>query len=170
MDLARWLALATVAAACLCDVRSRKIPNTLTFGAALAAVVCHAWTGGMSAVGIGLAGWVAGCLLFFPLFALGGMGAGDVKLLAAVGAWLGPSQALWVALYGSLAGGVMALGVAVARRYTGEAIANICGLLLHWRVAGFRPQPGLTLETSTAPKLPFAFPLAAGTVAAIWFR
>ena len=43
-------------------------------------------------------GWLLGAALFFLIFALRGMGAGDVKLLAAVGAWLGPAQVIWVAL------------------------------------------------------------------------
>ena len=56
--------------ACIVDVRTRRIPNALTLGAAL-----------------------------------GGMGAGDVKLLAALGAWLGPRETLWLAAYSGVAGG-----------------------------------------------------------------
>ena len=52
-----------------------------------------------------MGGWMLGAALFFPVFALRGMGAGDVKLLAAVGAWLGPLQVVCVALVTSIAGG-----------------------------------------------------------------
>ena len=62
------------------------------------------------------AGWATGLALFVPLYALGGMGAGDVKLLGAIGAWLGPMGAVWTGLYGAIAGGVLALAVAVWQR------------------------------------------------------
>ena len=57
--------------------------------------------------------WIVGVALFFPFFALGGMGAGDVKLLAALAAWLGPIDAVYMAMFSSIAGGVIGLGVTV---------------------------------------------------------
>ena len=57
----------------------------------------------------GVGGWLLGAALFFPMFALRGMGAGDVKLLAAVGAWLGPAQVVWWRSDTSIAGGVLGL-------------------------------------------------------------
>ena len=54
--------------------------------------------GGLPGLGLSLGGWLVGCALFLPWFLLRGMGAGDVKLLAALGAWLGPRDALWIAL------------------------------------------------------------------------
>ena len=66
--------------------------------------------------GHSVGGWMLGAALFFPMFALRGMGAGDVKLLAAVGAWLGPLPVVSVALITAIAGGVAAPGrVAGAR-------------------------------------------------------
>ena len=56
-----------------------------------------------------MAGWIVGLLVFLPLFALRAMGGGDVKLLAAFGAWLGPALVFWVAVYGAIAGGLLAL-------------------------------------------------------------
>ena len=78
------------AVACLADLGWRRIPNVVTFGGAALALVTAAATGGVSAFGLAAGGWLVGLLLFLPLFALGGLGAGDVKLLAALGAWLGP--------------------------------------------------------------------------------
>ena len=85
-------------AACVTDFRSRRIPNVLTFGASAAAVVFSGVTNGWAGLGWALAGWGVGCALFLPWFLLGGMGAGDVKLLAALGAWAGPGTALWIAV------------------------------------------------------------------------
>ena len=90
MTFTHFFVGALLALACISDVRTRRIPNALTFSAVATAVVFHLLTGGWSAAGWSFAGCLLGALLFFPMFALRGMGAGDVKLLAAVGAWLGP--------------------------------------------------------------------------------
>ena len=125
---------------------------------------------GLPGLGHALAGWAVGCALFLPFFLLGGMGAGDVKLLAALGAWLGPSTILFVALYAGVAGGVMAVMVSLARGYMKQLFTNLWGLLIFWRIAGLQPMPGLTLRTASSPRLPYALPISAGTVAALWFR
>jgi prepilin peptidase CpaA len=162
------VALAVVA--CLFDVRSRRIPNLLTIPAGIAGVLFHIGSGGWSGAGAGAVGAAVGFGLFFPLFALGGMGAGDVKLMAALGAWLGPAGAAWTALYAAIAGGVMAVAVALARGYLRTALANIWTLLGFWRFAGIRPLEGVTLETSKSPRLPYAVPITAGLIATLWFH
>src|SRR5438132_1059179 len=75
--------------ACGFDLRTRRIPNALTFGAALLGLVFHAVIGGVSGFGSSLGGLATGLAIFFPIFALGGLGGGDVKLLACIGAWVG---------------------------------------------------------------------------------
>jgi len=111
-----------------------------------------------------------GAALFFPLFALGGMGAGDVKLLAAIGAWLGPAGAVWTGLFGAVAGGIMALVVALARGYASTAMRNLGRLLHVWSVAGVQPVEGLTLDNTASPRLPYALPLAAGAMVTLWMH
>jgi prepilin peptidase CpaA len=106
----------------------------------------------------------------FPLFVLGGMGAADVKLLAAVGAWLGPAGALWTGLYGAVAGGVLALIVSVARGYAGTALKNVGRMLRLWTVVGIQPVAGLTLAEKTTVRLPYALPLAAGALVTLWLH
>jgi prepilin peptidase CpaA len=159
-----------LAVACVSDVRTRRIPNVLTLSAAGGALLFHLATGGWSAAGWSLAGLFVGALLFFPMFALRGMGAGDVKLLAAVGAWLGPGQVAIVALATSIAGGVIALVVALAYGYLRTAVSNLFVLLMHWRVAGVRPLPAVTLERAKGPRLAYAFPIAIGTVVTLWLK
>ena len=116
------------------------------------------------------AGWFVGALLFFPFFALGGMGAGDVKLMAALGAWLGPAESVWLALFASIAGGVFGVIVALAHGYLRTALTNLWLMMTHWRVAGLRPVPGVTLAQTTGPRLAYAIPIAIGVLCTIWRR
>jgi prepilin peptidase CpaA len=165
----QWLgAFVLAGTACWFDVRTRRIPNRLTFPAAalgmMAATVAHGGPGALaSAVGL-----VVGLGLFFPLFVLKGLGAGDVKLMGALGAWLGSSVVLGVAFYTALAGGVLAIVLMVRHRYGRQAVRNLWLLLTHWRVFGLRPLDALTLETSKGPKLPYALPIAVGLALAFW--
>lgn len=152
------------------DLRTRRIPNLLTFGAAAAGLVFGAVDGGGYGLGMAALGWLVGVLLFLPIFALRGMGAGDVKLLAALGAWLGPVDTLYLALLTSMAGGVAALIVSAAGGYLRQAFSNIWLMLMHWRVAGPRPVPGLTLGDTTSPRLAYAIPIAIGAVCTLWLR
>ena len=110
----------------------------------------------------------AGLALFFPLFALGGLGAGDVKLLGAFGAWLGAGDVIGVALFSALAGAVLAIVTAVATGYVRQALRNVWGLLCFWRVMGIKPMPELTLEYSAGPRLAYAVPMLTGLVTKLW--
>lgn len=164
------MALAIVAMACATDVRTRRIPNTLTLGGTVLALVYAVYAGGIQGALASLAGWATGLAIFLPIFLLRGLGAGDVKLMACLGAWLGPTLALWTAAYAALAGGVAALAVALATGYMRTAVDNLYLLLSHFRVAGVRPHPDLTLERGKGPRLPYALPIAAGTVVAMWLH
>ena len=165
----QWLGASALAAAgCWFDLRTRRIPNRLTFPAAavgvVAASVAHGGPGAVSSV----AGLLLGLALFFPLFLLKGLGAGDVKLMGALGAWLGTSMIFGVAFYTSLAGGALALVLIGRHGYARQAARNLWLLLAHWRVFGIRPLDSLTLETSAGPKLPYALPIAVGLALAYW--
>jgi prepilin peptidase CpaA len=156
--------------ACLTDSMWRRVPNVLTLGAAVLAVVTRFVVEGWSGIGWSVAGWSVGLLILLPLFALRGMGGGDVKLLAAFGAWLGPRLVAWTGLYGAIAGGVLAVAVTLWHGSFRRTLANVLLLAMHWRVAGLRPVEGLTLETSHSPKLPYAIPLTVGLVVALWLE
>ncbi len=167
--MSQWFgAFALAGAACWFDVRTRRIPNWLTFPAAAAGLVAATLAhGGQGTVSSG-SGLLVGLALFFPLFVLRGLGAGDVKLMGALGAWLGTSVIFGVAFYTTLAGGVLALGLMVAHGYARQAARNLWLLLTHWRVFGLKPLNSLTLETSAGPKLPYALPIATGVALTFW--
>jgi prepilin peptidase CpaA len=170
LNLLQIFVAALVLTAGVWDVRTRRIPNALTFSAAIAGLIFHGVTGGWTGAGWSLAGWFVGAALFFPFFALRGMGAGDVKLLAAVGAWLFPAQAVLAALLTSIAGGVIGVAVALNHRYLTTALWNVWTLLTHWRVAGIQPLPDVTLDEARGPRLAYAVPIAIGTMVTLWLR
>jgi prepilin peptidase CpaA len=163
------LVVLTVGAiACFTDVRSRRIPNALTFAAAAAGVVFHTVASGWEGLQLSVSGWLIGIVLFLPFFLLKGMGAGDVKLLAALGAWLGPMQTVWLALFTSISGGVLALIVATASGHLMQVFRNLGQMFLFWYIAGPRPVPEQTLDQSKSPRLAYAIPILVGTVITLW--
>jgi len=93
------------------DWRSRRIPNYLTFGGALAGMVFQTAVFGWEGLGQAISGMSLGLGLLLLPYILGGMGAGDVKALAALGAWLGPKGIFSVFCYMGIIGGIMSLGV-----------------------------------------------------------
>ena len=170
IDFRAMAALLVAGAAMLWDLRTRRIPNELTFGTAAVALAYGLVAGGPWGFLIAVAGWLAGAAVFFPLFALGGMGAGDVKLMAALGALLGPVEAVSLAIFASIAGGVFGAIVALYHGYLRQAGINVWLMVMQWRTAGIQPVAGLTLRDATAPRLAYAVPIAVGVVITLWRR
>ena len=170
MSAAQLIGLGLAGVACVWDLRTHRIPQVLTLGGALAGILFHLATGGWTAGGISLAGWGVGIAIFFVPFALGGLGGGDVKLLGALGAWLGPTNAFWLALYAGVGGLVLALLFSLATGYLRTALRNVAVLLIFWHANGVRPLPELTLAEGTGPRLAYALPILAGTVVTLWLR
>jgi prepilin peptidase CpaA len=105
-----------VGAGAFIDLRTRRVPNALTMTLATIGITFAA--GGISGITVGASvlGLALGLSLMLPGYLFGATGAGDVKLLAAAGALLGPTQIGVAFLYSALAGGVLALVVAQRRR------------------------------------------------------
>mgnify|MGYP000908502930 CR=1 FL=1 len=120
-----YLLLGLLAAASIYDFKYRRIPNYLTGMGMLAALLLHLVLGGWGGVLFSLKGLAAGIALLLIPFALRGMGAGDVKLLGVVGAFLGVnfvfSTFLWMALWG----GLMALIYAYRNGKLGQVLLNL---------------------------------------------
>jgi prepilin peptidase CpaA len=168
MNVTHLFLAATALAGCAHDLHDRRIPNYLTFGSAIVAVGYHLVTAGWSGLGTATAGWALGIALFLPFFLLRGMGGGDVKLLAALGAWVGPLTLLSLTFYTAIAGGGMALIVIVRRRHLAASLRNFWLLMCHWRVVGIKPLAELSLENKNAPRLAYGLPIAAGALITIW--
>ena len=101
------------------DIRWSKIPNYITLSAMGLGILLHGipWFSNKGA-GFAFSGALVGLCIFIVPFALGGMGGGDVKLFAAIGAWLGFLSVIWVALYTALAGGLLALFFIITKKKT----------------------------------------------------
>ena len=164
-----------LACAVATDVRSRRIPNRLVLAgivAGLALQVTVTPGAGLFSDPFGAlgplqacAGMVLGLLLLLPMYALGGMGAGDVKLMAMLGAFLGPSDTLGAGLSSVLAGGILALSVALLHGNLRKAAGNAKHMVLGSVLRGLAGADA-RIEAPAAPtgQLPYAVAIACGTV------
>jgi prepilin peptidase CpaA len=149
------------------DLLTRRIPNWLTFPAMLIGVGAQAWVFGWAGALDGTLGLLLGFALYFPIYAFGYMGAGDVKLLMAVGAWLGWSGCFYVAVGAVLIGAAYAL-VEVAYRGRLLAVAvNIFKFLRALLLPGLVPEK---LRLDESRKFAFGICLALAVAGVIFLR
>nr|WP_314540967.1 A24 family peptidase [uncultured Massilia sp.] len=163
---------ALLAASVWHDVRARRIPNAVVFPGMLAALALHALLpaalGGLGIVSA-LGGLALGLAILMPMYALRLMGAGDVKLLAMVGAFVGAGQVPAVALATLLAGGVLALLVAAWQGSLRRLLGNTRQMMVHGgmsALAGFMT-PAVAPAAPASGRLPYAVAIAAGTGACL---
>jgi prepilin peptidase CpaA len=146
------------------DVRSNRIPNWLTYGGLALALALRAAWGGWRSLEQGLLGILLGGGIFFVLFLVHGMGAGDAKLMAAVGAWVGLQGTLRVLIATALAGGVLAVVYMVFYKRVGSTFRNVGVLLRFHLTSGVRPHPELNLQGPATIRLPYGLAIAMGTL------
>ena len=159
-SIAWWPTCAVLAIAVFTDLRSRRIPNWLVLPFLVAGLAVSGWLHGWSGIGHSLEGLGLGLLLFGILACMGGMGMGDVKLCAAIGAWIGPGQLMLALVVTGLAGGAMAVAWAIRGRFAGELFKGAGDLVLGHAKRGAE----LTLANPLARKLPYAPAIAIGTL------
>jgi prepilin peptidase CpaA len=168
------LLAAFLAAAAAIDLRTLRVPNRLTALCALAGLVISAlvWRPWHNALAWSVAGMATGLAVMLPMYALRALGAGDVKLMAAVGAYLGPVDVLLATVFVLIAGGAIAIAVALRRRAFGRLLRNSAGIgwdLVSAAWAGVRPQMHMAAGAS-AGKMPYAVAIAAGTLTLLGLR
>jgi prepilin peptidase CpaA len=166
MNVPLWAAipvLVLVSAAARADVRTRKIPNRLTFPALLLGLAVHLAFGGGAGLLASLAGMSVAAVLL-PGWRLGWMGAGDVKLMAAAGAWLTFPHAVVALLASLVAGGVIAALVAMRRGVLWAALRNVAWTA-SWSLSG-----SPSAAPTTGIRFPFAFAILAGCTMALWIK
>jgi prepilin peptidase CpaA len=163
-SIAWWPTLIVVVIATITDLHSRRIPNWLVLPFLFAGIAVSGWFHGWSGIGQSLAGFGLGAALFGVLCWLGGMGMGDVKLCAAIGAWIGPWQLVTALVITGIVGGIMALGWAAAGGFLGDLFKGSGDLLLGFKERGFRPNAEIALSNPATRKMPYAPAIAIGTL------
>ena len=165
-----WPTLAVVIIATVTDIRSRRIPNWLVFPFLLGGLVVSTWIDGWHGLGQSLLGMLLGGLVYGVLAMMGGMGMGDVKLCAAIGAWIWWQQLVFALVMIAVAGGIMALAWATFGGFLGEMFSGAGDLLFGWRKRGLHAPPDLNLSNPKARKMPYAPAIAIGTLISFFSR
>ncbi len=155
--------LACVGAGAVWDLRWGRIPNRLTYTAIVVGLLARGVLAGWRSSVDGLAAGLIGGGVFFLFFLVRGMGAGDVKLMTAVGVWSGLRQLPTILITTALAGGVLAIGYMLFHRQAGHTLRNLGSLFRHHFWSGLAPHPELNLQNPQAIRIPYALAIAAGT-------
>jgi prepilin peptidase CpaA len=145
------------------DVRSRRIPNFITLPAIAFGLILHAVFGGWRQLASAAAGGLVCGLIFMVFYLAGGMGAGDVKLITATGCIVGLSLIGHLLILTALAGGVMAVSLALYRRQLAETWHNMQALAVHHQNMGLTPHPEFNISNERTLRLPYALAIAAGS-------
>lgn len=112
------LLIVTLIICCITDLRVRKIYNKVIFPILFCVFLLHLILNGLSGLGFSILGFICGIAIFFIPYMIGGFGAGDVKLLALIGAIKGSIFAVYTALYMFIIGGAIALIIIMLQKET----------------------------------------------------
>jgi len=162
-----WVVSALLVVAAVIDGCKLKVPNWLTFPMVISGWVYSLAFFGWEGLVWSLVGTAVGLGLLLPAYAIGGMGAGDVKLLAGVGAWVWGTVTFFAFCVSAVVGGLIALGMVVYRRKWGRHQAQFWAILTDIMVIRDPTQ----LSTMAAERkssmllLPYGIPIAIGTIA-----
>jgi len=157
---------AALIVAVVTDLKSQRIYNWLTFPLMLAGIVFHTTVGGLDGLLMSAAGFGLGLGVMVLPFLFGMMGAGDVKLMAGIGAWIGASNIFTAFIFTCLAGGVYALAVLFRHREkAGAVLLNIRASIMNFMVTKkFEYAPS---AEGALPRLCYGVAIAVGTTAAV---
>lgn len=167
----RLVCLVLIVAAWI-DGRQLRVPNWITFPMVLSGIAWNTIDGGWGGLGMALAGTAVGLLCLLPLYAVGGMGAGDVKLMAGVGAWLGASITFYAFCVSTVVGAVMAVLMVLYRRAFIKHYANAMQILSEWMTIR-NPRELSRIAAERKPQmylLPYGIPICIGSIGYFFFN
>ena len=169
LDLRTGVLMSLLVVAAICDVRTGRVPNWLVFaGAAYSLLYNGLFPAFPRDIGIlfALGGLVVGLGVLLPMYALRVMGAGDVKLMAMAGAFLGASATLNAVLATLIAGGVLAMVLALLNGTVGRMVRNVAMMFRGTMLTFATGVGGLTVHGGpSAGKMPYGVAIATGTIA-----
>ncbi|AKM45153.1 peptidase A24 [Burkholderia contaminans] len=152
-------------AAASTDIAARRIPNRLVLLGLTGALVAQCLLHGVVAGALGwLAGAATGFGLLLPFYLLRGMAAGDVKLMLAIGAWVGAEMTFYIVLATFLAGGIGAIAYALLRGRMGQMWVNVRALIARRSPGASAEAAGGPVEIASVGTLPYGVAIAAGTL------
>ncbi len=162
---ANWVvAIALALVAGWTDWRNRKIPNWLTIPGLLAGVAINSYAHGWHGTKTSLEGAGLALVLLLPVVLLRGLGAGDWKLMGALGAFVGPALFLTILLVSIFVAGMMAIIQTIRARRVVRTLKNLVVLVHGFIIFGLRPNPNVSLDDPESLKLPFGIAAAVATV------
>jgi|HubBroStandDraft_1064217.scaffolds.fasta_scaffold20007_3 prepilin peptidase CpaA len=169
-SFAWWPTLIAVGVATFTDLRRRLIPNWLVLPFLLAGITASGWIDGWQGLGRSFEGLGLGLLIYGVLFWMGSMGAGDVKLAAAIGAWIGPGQLFFALFVTAIAGGIMVLVWATAAGFLPDLLKGAGNLVFGRKKGDAAPGEELVLSNPKTRKIPYAPAIALGTLISFFAR
>ena len=161
-----WFVSLILIEAAIIDGRTFRVPNWLTYHFLAGGLIFAFWKGGSALLLTSMAGAAVGLLTLLPLYSIGGMGAGDVKLMAGVGAWIGPWLTLWAFASAAIVGAVIAAGMIA---YSGNLYRHLAMIhTISSEVVTVR-NPVVLSERAKERKptmmlLPYGIPIAVGSI------
>jgi prepilin peptidase CpaA len=181
MNTHQWIAVIIIvcvtAAAAVIDMRTRRLPNWFTVPVLAAGILFHSLTGGLSGLGMALGGFAIGFGILLVLWLIGGGGGGDVKLIGALGAWLGATATVAVVVLSAALAAVFSIivvltGVArhgykyVQRRH----LARAEDLVEKKRRSDVSADEALAARKGRRRLVPYALPVAFSTwMVLVWY-
>lgn len=161
-----WLVTLTLIVAAVIDGKMLKVPNWITFPMIASGWVFNTACFGWEGLGMSLLGTVVGLGLLLPAYAIGGMGAGDVKLLAGVGAWVGSSVTFYAFCWSAIIGGAIAVVMVLSQKAWFKHKAQFFMILNEIATVGSPTQLATIAaeRKSSMMLLPYGIPIAIGTI------
>ncbi len=152
------------------DFRSRRIPNALVFIGAGSGLVLRIWSEGIAGMLDSVEGLTLGIAFLLPFYILRTVGAGDVKLMGAVGSFLGPQDMFGAVLCSFAAGGLLALAASAWSGTLRKLAINLKGIFVGGMLdVGQYRMPSLRVGAESVGSLPYAIAITAGVISWIYF-
>ncbi|AJO80224.1 prepilin peptidase [Pseudomonas sp. MRSN 12121] len=157
------LMLGLLGIAVVSDLRRHRIPNLLVLLGLGLGIAGQVWASGVIGFGYGLLGMSIGFIVFLPLYAFGGMAAGDVKLMAMVGTFLTPHHALWAAFFSLIAGGACGVLIVLVRGQVQQTMGR------YWLMMRARAYLSPADDEVAGKPFPYSVAILLGTLASFFW-
>lgn len=158
------LLIGLLGVAVVSDLLRHRIPNLLILLGLALGLAGQMYSGGVSGLGDGLLGILIGFSLFLPMYAVGGMAAGDVKLMAMVGSFLPVHYALWAAMFSLIAGGVCGFLIVLFRGQLLQTLGR------YWLIVRAQAYLAPTSDEVAGKPFPYSIAILIGTLNSVYWQ